>query len=182
MDIDIRKIDPKDIQDRVILFQYESSGHYRVDVHENKDGWTINLKMVEFGETFRKMEREKVISSYKGNSEVHAAYIEGKEAGLIQLEYQDWNKSVRVWDIDVKAEFRRKGIGRALMGLCKERARELGARRIVLETQTSNLKAIAFYRAMGFQLVGLDVSHYTNEDVEKGEVRLEMAFYLGIPK
>jgi ribosomal protein S18 acetylase RimI-like enzyme len=182
MKIRMRKLDHNNLQDRVINFQYESPGHYRVDLHENVDGWTINLKREEFGETFRKKEQEKVISPYKGNSEIHAAFVDGQEAGLIQFEFQEYNKSVRVWDIDVMPEFRRMGVGKALMELCISRSRELGARRIVLETQTSNLKAIAFYRTMGFNFIGLDASHYTNDDIDKKEVRLEMAMHLGIPK
>jgi ribosomal protein S18 acetylase RimI-like enzyme len=65
-----------------------------------------------------------------------------------------------------------------LMDMCITRSRELGARRIILETQTSNLKAIAFYRAMGFELVGLDASNYHNDDIARNEVRLEMALHL----
>jgi ribosomal protein S18 acetylase RimI-like enzyme len=182
MKIETRRLDPRDLQDRNIIFQYESPGHYRVDIQENAEGWTINLKREDFGETFRKREREKVISPYKGNSEIHAAYVDGHEVGLVQFEFQEYNKSVRIWDIDVAQDSRRKGVGKALMGLCLSRSRELGARRIVLETQTSNLKAIAFYRTMGFELIGLDAGHYTNEDVGRGEVRLEMAICLGIPK
>ncbi len=30
---------------------------------------------------------------------------------------------------------------------------------------------------MGFDLIGLDASHYHNDDIEKGEVRLEMGVH-----
>ncbi len=182
MDIELRRLDPRDLKDRVISFRYESPGHYRVGIAETDDGWDISLRRESFDRPFNKDEQEKVITPYKGKSEIHGAFVGGKEAGIIQFEYQEYNGSLRVWDIDVAPEHRRKGVGRALIGLCKARAAEIGARRIVLETQTSNLKAIGFYRAMGFSLVGLDASHYTNLDVEKGEVRLEMAIHLGLPR
>ena len=178
MEIELRKLDPKKLTGRVNVFQYESPGHYKVSISEKEDGWTIGLKMENFPETFRKSEREKVVTHYKGDSEIHAAFVDGAEAGFIQFEYQEWCNSVRVWDIDILPEFRRSGIGRALMELCISRAKELDARRVILETQTSNLKAIAFYRAMGFELAGLDASNYHNDDIARNEVRLEMALYL----
>ena len=182
MDIEVRRLNRCDLAERNVIFQYESPGHYRVDIHETADGWDISLRKEDFPQTFVKKETEAVISPYKGDSEIYGAFSDGREVGFIQLEFQQYNKSLRIWDIDVASNCRRKGVGKALMDLCKSRASDLGARRIVLETQTSNLKAIAFYRTMGFRLVGLDASHYTNEDVEKGEVRLEMAFHLGYPK
>ena len=137
------------------------------------------LRKEKFPETFRKRnEADRTVQSYKGDSEIYLAYVEGEEAGQLQIEFQEYNRSVRVWDIDVWPKFKRLKIGTAFMDLCKERAKDLSARRIVLETQSSNLPAIEFYKSMGFELIGLDASHYRNDDVERGEVRLEMAFHL----
>ncbi|MDD4308083.1 MAG: GNAT family N-acetyltransferase [Thermoplasmata archaeon] len=182
MKMELRRLSHAEMQDRYIRFQYESPGHFRLEINENDDGWTVSLKKEMFPKTFRKLEQEKIITPYKGDSEIYGAFADGRELGIIQFEFQEYNGSVRVWDIDVAPEFRRKGVGKALMDLCKGRAAELGARRIVLETQTCNLNALAFYKAMGFSLAGLDVSHYTNDDLGKSEVRLEMAYYLGMPK
>lgn len=44
---------------------------------------------------------------------------------------------------------------------------------LVLETQSCNVQAISFYRKQGFELVGLDSAAYSNDNIEKGEVRLE---------
>ena len=178
-EIEIRKLDKYQLQDRVNIFQYESPGHYRVEIQPKKDGWTINLTRENFPQIFKKWDdTDKVIQPYKGDSEIFGAFIDGKEAGLIQFEYQPHSKSVRVWDIDVWKEFQHQGVGTALMNKCISSAREFGARRIVLEVQSSNLKAIHFYRKMGFDLIGLDASHYHNDDIEQGEVRLEMGLYL----
>ena len=146
----IIKMDKADLQDRINIFQYESSGHYKVNIQANEDGWTIDLKKESFQQPFKKwIDTDKVVQPYKGDSEIYGAFIEGQEAGLIQFEYQRHNKSVRVWDIDVWPEFQHQGIGTALMNKCIPRAREYGARRIILEVQSSNLRAIDFYRKMG---------------------------------
>lgn len=177
MSVEIRKLDKAALGERKILFEYDSDGHYAVAWRACAEGWDISLRRTKFGERFRKSETEKLVSPVKGDSEIHAAFIDGEEAGLMQIEHQRWNNSIRVWDMGVWKPFQRCGVGRALMDAAKTRARELGARRIVLETQTSNLSAIDFYLANGFELVGLDATNYTNDDVELGEVRLEMAWY-----
>ena len=53
-------------------------------------------------------------------------------------------------------------------------ANKSGARMVVLETQTCNENAIAFYKKMGFSIIGFDLYAYTNNDMEKHEVRIEM--------
>ena len=45
---------------------------------------------------------------------------------------------------------------------------------LVLETQSCNMPAIAFYLSRGFAIGGMDLFHYSNEDLEKHEVRIEM--------
>ncbi len=51
-------------------------------------------------------------------------------------------------------------------------AKERGARMLVLETQSCNTKAIQFYLKHGYGLIGFDTTAYSNEDIEKNEVRL----------
>ena len=53
-------------------------------------------------------------------------------------------------------------------------AKESGARMVVLETQTCNENAIAFYKKNGFDIIGFDLYSYSNDDPEKHEIRIEM--------
>ncbi len=57
--------------------------------------------------------------------------------------------------------------------ICAEAAKT-GARMIVLETQTCNENAIAFYRRHGFEIIGFDMYSYSNDDPDRHEVRIEM--------
>ena len=57
-------------------------------------------------------------------------------------------------------------------------AEKSGARMVVLETQTCNENAIAFYRRMGFDIIGFDLYSYTNTDPEAHEVRIEMGKFI----
>lgn len=53
-------------------------------------------------------------------------------------------------------------------------AKASGARMSVLETQSCNKNAIAFYRKNGFEIIGFDVYSYQNADLERHEIRIEM--------
>lgn len=95
-------------------------------------------------------------------------------AGFIILDKYEWNKSLEIVHIEVKPEFRNRGVGRQLL----DKARCVGidekVRIIAVETQSTNAKAIDFYRKNGYAVDSIDVSLYTNNDVETGEVAVFM--------
>jgi ribosomal protein S18 acetylase RimI-like enzyme len=78
----------------------------------------------------------------------------------------------------VEEEFRRRGIGTLLLKHAVKISKEKGARMLVLETQTCDVPAINFYVKFGFELIGFDTAAYSNEDIEKKEVRLELGLKL----
>ena len=67
------------------------------------------------------------------------------------------------------------------MNRITETAESTGARMIVLETQSCNESAIAFYRKNGFSIIGFDLYSYSNNDPERHEVRIEMGKKLREP-
>ena len=66
------------------------------------------------------------------------------------------------------------GVGTALMKTIEQAAENTGARMLILETQSCNENAIAFYKKNGFTIVGFDLYAYSNTDPERHEVRIEM--------
>lgn len=67
------------------------------------------------------------------------------------------------------------------MNRITETAESTGARMIVLEIQSCNESAIAFYRKNGFSIIGFDLYAYSNNDPERHEVRIEMGKKLREP-
>jgi ribosomal protein S18 acetylase RimI-like enzyme len=98
--------------------------------------------------------------------------------GLLIGEAQLWNASLSVWEFHVLESYRRQGIGRRLMDAAVTRTREAGLRTVVCETQNTNVPAIRAYRALGFRVEGIDISHYTNTDYPDGEVAVFMKLRL----
>ena len=94
-------------------------------------------------------------------------YVEGAPEG--------WNNRYRISNICIFEENARgKGLGTLLMQAIQRAAEAAGARMIVLETQTCNENAIAFYKRNGFSIIGVDLYSYSNDDPERHEVRIEM--------
>ena len=94
-------------------------------------------------------------------------YVEGAPEG--------WNNRYRISNICIFEENARgKGLGTLLMQAIQRAAEAAGARMIVLETQTCNENAIAFYKRNGFSIIGFDLYSYSNDDPERHEIRIEM--------
>ena len=55
-----------------------------------------------------------------------------------------------------------------------ERGRTSGLRIVVCETQNINIPAIHFYRRVGFNIEGIDLWYYSNDDQPAGEVAVFM--------
>ncbi|MER7486128.1 GNAT family N-acetyltransferase [Streptomyces sp. NPDC126497] len=100
----------------------------------------------------------------------------GDLAGFVAVSYSGWNRRLTVEDIAVAPPHRGRGVGRALMGLAKEFARERGADHLWLEVTNLNAPAIHAYRRMGFAFCGLDTTLYEGTS-SKGE----QALYMSMP-
>ena len=157
---------------------YTSSHYYDVSVRRDSEGWRIDLVRKAFDETLNKNYRGRLFEDHVGEPRVFAARVGQEEVGWIELGYERWNNRMRVWEFLVAEDFRKQGIGKLLMNHAVAIARQKGARMLVLETQTNNVTAIDFYLRFGFDLIGLDTAAYSDDDVGKREVRLEMGMRL----
>jgi len=103
---------------------------------------------------------------------VLVAERDGEVVGFTTAEYEAWNRRVGVRHLFVAAQYRRSGIGRALLDHLDTFARSAGARCLWLDTPNVNYPAIQFYRHMGFRLCGLDESLYDPAGPGGNEVAL----------
>ena len=102
------------------------------------------------------------------------AYDGDRLIGYALTEPRRWNHTLWVWEFHVDETYRRRGIGRQLMEALAEKASQAGFRCLGLETQSTNVPAISFYRAAGFEIDAIDLSLYTNTDIIDGEVAIFM--------
>lgn len=83
---------------------------------------------------------------------------------------------MRVTELWTDENYRKIGLGKNLMNIAKRKAAERGCRMVILETQSCNTDAIGFYLHEGFTLAGVLAYDYTNTDMERNEVRLELGW------
>lgn len=103
---------------------------------------------------------------------------DGKLLGAIELCAEEWSNRLRVTELWVDPSLQKQGYGHALMEIAKQQARLARRRALILETQSANANAIGFYLHEGFKLIGLDLCCYTNCDIRRKDVRLELGWFL----
>lgn len=91
------------------------------------------------------------------------AYEQDLLVGIAIAERQDWNRSLLVQEFHVHSAFRGRGIGRQMMEALADTTRRAGLQIMVCEAQNTNVPAIRFYRRVGFELQGIDMSFYPRE-------------------
>jgi ribosomal protein S18 acetylase RimI-like enzyme len=81
------------------------------------------------------------------------AYVDGEPAGFVsgvEVLHPDKEVEMMLYELGVDEAFRRRGVGRELVGALVEVARRLGCRTVWVLTEPDNDPALATYRAAGF--------------------------------
>lgn len=170
-----------------ILIKYTTEEYYDLETNVEKDGFNVKMvkKKFETPVTHSPEEYDFPDSLYQDHWEKAEAYgivceKDGKKELLacIELCPEEWSNRLMVTELWVADSLHRQGIGTKLMNFAKEQAKLQGRRAIILETQSCNVKAIAFYLSQGFELIGYDTCCYTNLDVERHEIRFDFGYFL----
>ena len=169
--MEIRPLDREAYAGRKFTARYTTNGFY--DIRASEGGFSM-----EYTAFAAPVERSFDDVFFGEWLEAPAAFgaFEGDELlGFAEGSPESWNNRFRISNICVFDErSRSRGVGTALMDAIQKEAAASGARMIVLETQSCNEAAIAFYKKNGFSIIGFDLYSYTNDDPERHEVRVEM--------
>lgn len=168
-----------------IYLDYTTETYYDLELTEDDSGFRAEMMKKSFEKPFVHEEHgdfpDILFPDYWEGAQVFGIVSEenGKKEILACIEIcpEEWSNRLMVTELWVSEKLRRQGIGSALMNIAKEKAKEQGRRAVILETQSCNTGAIAFYRRQGFKLIGFDACCYTNRDIEKKEVRFNMGFF-----
>jgi len=177
----IIELDKEHWKDFKLHFKWTSNEFYKVDIRRTEDGWTIELRLKRSDKPIIKDYEEPLWQQWMDEesdwgTQIFGAEVDGRVVGWMTLGMESWNNRLRIHEILVLEEYRRKGIGKLLLNKAKQIARQKNCRAIVLETQTNNVGAIAFYKKQGFEFNGCDITAYRNDDIEQNEVRIDMVY------
>ena len=85
--------------------------------------------------------------------------------GYIGLKTGITPQGVWITDLVVERNFRRKGIGSALIFAAEEWCAQQGLAKLTLEMQSKNYPAIQFAYNLGFDFCGYNDQYYDNQDI-----------------
>ncbi len=80
-----------------------------------------------------------------------------------------------ILNLCVRDDLRSRGVGRQMLGLLLERARQAGMAEIFLEVRPSNRLAISLYQSVGFVQVGRRKAYYQAEEGREDALVLKLA-------
>ena len=170
-----------------ILIKYTTEEYYDLETAIEQDGFNVKMvkKKFETPVTHSPEEYDFPDRLYQDHWEKAEAYgivneQDGKKelVACIELCPEEWSNRLMITELWVADKLHRQGIGTKLMNFAKEQAKLQGRRAIILETQSCNVRAIAFYLSQGFELIGYDACCYTNLDVERHEIRFDFGYFL----
>lgn len=139
------------------------------------NGFTLNEKSVSFSIVKKfPLGDDTEVEDEEESARFVAVDAGGNPCGFIDLVFEAWNRRVVIADLELSPQYRRRGVGRQLVGLAADYGRELNARTLWLEVTNINAPAIRAYLRMGFKFCGLDTSLYRGTASE-GEVAVFMS-------
>ena len=89
----------------------------------------------------------------------------GEVRGYLDLSVQAWHLTGWIDHLAVAKDYRRQGVGTALLKKAAEWGRQRGLGKLMLEIQTKNYPAICFCQKNGFAFCGFNDRYYTNQDI-----------------
>lgn len=102
----------------------------------------------------------------------------GRIVGVLDMAVEDWRWVSWIWNLMLDQDVRGQGLGRALVERSIDWTKRRKLRAVMLETQTNNVPACKFYAQVGFQLVGVNETFYTNRDHQRREIALFWSYLL----
>ena len=169
--MEIKPLEKETYAGRTFTARYKTNGYYDICASEN--GFQMNY--VPFETAVEKSFDDVFFGEWLEEPMAFGAFENGQLIGYVEGTPETWNNRFRISNICVfDNSKRRSGVGARLMEAILKAAESSGARMVVLETQTCNENAIAFYKKNGFAIIGFDLYSYSNTDPEQHEVRIEM--------
>lgn len=169
--MEIKQLGKETYAGRKFTARYKTHGYYDIAPCENG----FRMGYVPFDTPVERSFDDVFFGEWLENPTAFGAFENGKLLGYVEGALEGWNNRFRISNICVfEGSERSRGIGTKLLNAIQRTAESTSARMIVLETQSCNENAIAFYRRNGFSMIGFDLYAYSNTDLDRHEVRIEM--------
>lgn len=161
---------------------YTTEEYYEVDVKKNDNGFAMTMEKRKAEQPITHTPEEydfpdKLYEDWWTGACAWGVLVDNELVAAIETDPEKWSNRLRITELWVAPAYQKQGLGKALMEVAKEQARLERRRAVILETQSCNANAIGFYLHEGFTLIGFDSCCYSNRDLERREVRIELGYF-----
>jgi ribosomal protein S18 acetylase RimI-like enzyme len=84
----------------------------------------------------------------------------GTIVGFATVEHEPWHQRLILWFLYIAPQWRKRGVGRALLAEVEAHGRGVRATHVWLETSNVNVPGVAAYQRLGYRLCGADAHYY----------------------
>jgi len=161
-----------------VVFSYDSKAYYDLKIRCTQNVFSADFVRTPC-EPIHKESVDRLFAPYWEDPRAYGLFDGPHMRAILEVTPENWNNRLRITNLCVQEGYRRRGYGALLMTKAREIARSQRRRGIILETQSCNSAAIAFYLSQGLTFMGFDAFCYTNEDAQRHEVRMEMGCPIG---
>lgn len=181
-ELEIQELSKENWKGTLLPVSYLSDYYYDIWIEKTEDGFHIPIKKKQFEATFRHLPEDgeypdRLYEDWWENARAFGIVENGTLLAAIEICPEEWSNRLLITELFVGEEIRGQGYGRKLIDLAKTITIQNKYRVLMLETQSSNVNAVDFYLHEGFTLIGFDTCCYTNNDIERREVRFNMGWF-----
>jgi GNAT superfamily N-acetyltransferase len=181
-ELKIQELSKENWKGTLLPVSYLSDYYYDIWIEKTEDGFHIPIKKKHFEATFRHLPEDgeypdRLYEDWWENARAFGIVEDGTLLAAIEICPEEWSNRLLITELFVGEEIRGQGYGRKLIDLAKTITIQNKYRVLMLETQSSNVNAVDFYLHEGFTLIGFDTCCYTNNDIERIEVRFNMGWF-----
>lgn len=147
---------------------YVTDHVWQMEENDRSDEITVTFRTAKLPRSMRvkyPKDYDNLLQSWRRGECFLVAEEDGQVCGYLDMSVQAWHLTGWINHLAVAKDYRRRGVGTALVNKAIQWARQQGLRRLMLEVQTKNYPAICFCQKNGFAFCGFNDRYYTNQDI-----------------
>ena len=160
-----------------LVFTYDSKAYYDLKIRTTKNVFALEFVRTPCAPIHKEFE-DRLFAPHWDDPHAYGLWDGNQLVAVMEVTPENWNNRLRITNLFVQEGYRRRGFGTLLMTRAREIARAQGRRALILETQSCNSGAIAFFLSQGLTFLGFNACEYSNDDIHNHEVRIEMGCLL----
>jgi ribosomal protein S18 acetylase RimI-like enzyme len=141
---------------------------WQMRVHEDDANRTVTFQTVRLPRHMRAeypRALEQLLDDWQRGEGFFVAEVDGQVRGYLDGMIEPWQDRFWVANLAVDLDFRRRGVGSALVHYAREWAKQQSLQSLVVEAATKNYPALRFYDKLGFEFCGFHDHYYLNQDI-----------------